>query len=325
MKNYHDQMNDLHFTQTQKSAMVDDLLAASQTAPRRFPRRRTLMIAIAAALILAVTAGAAGILLSPGAVFASLFGSQATQTEIIDQIGHPIGASATADGITITADAIIGDPYHYAIAYTIQRDDGQAIPEGSQRLDDFLLPFTFDKAGIFEFSGRFFDADPSDPSIQYLETVSSDTPFEQGPVTARFENLSTYSWDSTTLIAQGPWELSFDFSYEDASISLPAGQRFLANGMEATLDAVTLSPLAVTVDYSFDHDVNWSFELDESIPFAVTLQDGTTVDMPTLGSRSGTENGKTLCQKDGTFEEIIPLDTIESVTIGDVTIHVTQK
>ena len=77
-------------------------------------------------------AGASGVLKSAVEVFAPIFGGSAAQTEVIDKIGHPIGAGDTDNGVTITADAIIGDAYNAAIVYTIRRDDGTALlPEGT--------------------------------------------------------------------------------------------------------------------------------------------------------------------------------------------------
>lgn len=39
----------------------------------------------------------------------------------------PHRASATSNGVTITADAIMGDTYSYAIVYSIRRDDGSPL------------------------------------------------------------------------------------------------------------------------------------------------------------------------------------------------------
>ena len=64
-------------------------------------------------------------------VFTPLFGGAAAQTEVIDKIGRPIGASDTDNGITITAEAIMGDQYNAVIVYTLTRDDGERfLPEG---------------------------------------------------------------------------------------------------------------------------------------------------------------------------------------------------
>ena len=73
------------------------------------------------------TAGATGILRSAVEVFSPLFGGAPAQTEIIDKIGYPVGASDTDNGVTVTADAVMGDAYNAVIVYTISRDDGTAV------------------------------------------------------------------------------------------------------------------------------------------------------------------------------------------------------
>ena len=47
---------------------------------------------------------------SAAEAFAPIFGGSAAQTEIIDKIGYPIGASDTDHGVTITADASWATP-----------------------------------------------------------------------------------------------------------------------------------------------------------------------------------------------------------------------
>ena len=76
---------------------------------------------ISMALTAEATNGTVSNLLAP------LFGG--AQTEIVDQIGVPIGASASVNGYTLTMDAIIGDRYSVMVAYTLSRDDGRPIPE----------------------------------------------------------------------------------------------------------------------------------------------------------------------------------------------------
>ena len=62
--------------------------------------------------------------------FLEVFGGSAAQTEIIDKIGYPVGASDTDNGVTVTADAVMGDAYNAVIVYTISRDDGtRLLPE----------------------------------------------------------------------------------------------------------------------------------------------------------------------------------------------------
>ena len=79
------------------------------------------VLIVSAALTAEATNGTVSNLLAP------LFGG--AQTEIVDKIGVPIGASTSVNGYTLTADAIIGDRYSVLIAYTLTRDDGQPLPE----------------------------------------------------------------------------------------------------------------------------------------------------------------------------------------------------
>ena len=90
-------------------------------------------------LVLAVGSSAAGLLPEPIDVFSPIFGGAVAQTEIIDKIGHPIGASDSDNGITISADAIMGDQYNAVIVYTISRDDGERILPADKALDSSRL------------------------------------------------------------------------------------------------------------------------------------------------------------------------------------------
>ena len=61
-------------------------------------------------------------------LLAPLYGC--AQTEIVDKIGKPIGASVIVDDYKLTADAIIGDQYSVAIVYSLSRIDGTPLEEG---------------------------------------------------------------------------------------------------------------------------------------------------------------------------------------------------
>ena len=100
-KMYNSALDELRFSEEAKSRMVDRLMAAAEQPEqsvaihhvRRFPRIAA--VGVAAALVLSIGAGATGVFKSASDAFAGVFGPTA-DTEIIDQIGHPIGASDTA-------------------------------------------------------------------------------------------------------------------------------------------------------------------------------------------------------------------------------------
>lgn len=191
-------------------------------------------------------------------------------------------------------------------------------------------------------SAYFYDADPSEPSIQYVEKTTSDVPLEPGTATASFRNLYLMGKDFQDKIpvAEGKWKIRFQFSFPDSSVRLPGGQTFQLNGMEAVLDGVTLSPLSIQVDYTVkeelvwdnqsqengqesEHDWGQAYRFFESLPLSLTLKDGSTVDLTGLGGSIEPETGRTVCRKGGVFEEILDLSTVESVTVAGITLPVT--
>lgn len=345
---YQDAMDGLHFTQDQKRAMVDGLLEAANAAPTRRtirPIRRMALVAAAAALVLTVGAGASGILPPASEVFGDLFGGAPAQTQVVDQIGYPIGASATDNGVTITADAIIGDSYSYAILYSIRRDDGQPLadPEDLQPMVENYLPLLFTEWGAdvghlggTHGSAHFFDADPSDNAIQYVEMMTADKPIRPGVAKVKFQDLRLDTGDGFVTLAEGTWQLKFDFAFEDAMVELPVGQDFTLNGMDATLDTVRISPLSYQVEYTVHSELQWDHESDggrqsehdreqtrkyfDTLPLSIQFKDGTTLDLVGSGGGISPKGGKTYCEKSALFEEILDLDQVESITVADITV-----
>lgn len=335
MKAYRDTMEHLHFTQEQKSQLVDRLMAAAeQPVPRRSRGRvrRMVAVGIAAALVLAVGAGATVVLTPAGDVFSSILGGAPAQTEIIDRIGRPIGASDTQNGVTITADAIVGDTYSYAIVYSIAREDGQPLADDLTANELGYLPLLFQDSGTdvghmggMHGTSYFYDADPSDNSIQFVEMMTADDSIRTGTARASFTDLqlTDENYANPTTLAEGTWNLKFDFAFEDAMVHLNAGQTFHFNGTKAVLNDVQLSPLSFQISYTVQTpNAANSNEYLNTLPVTLLRKDGSTVDL-TLSGGGVRDNGDTVvCQKSDIFSQILPLDEIVSITVGDVTLPV---
>ena len=338
---YKENLDALHFTPEQKASIAARAAeaAATQTAPaRRRPILRTALIAACLAVVLGVTAGATGILKSAAEVFAPIFGGSAAQTEIIDKIGYPIGASDTAGGITITADAVMGDAYNAAIIFTITRDNGTALlPAGTE---DSMLLVRGGGADLNILGGThggswFVDEDPTDNTVQLIQTISADVPINDCTATAEFDDL--WFWDEergeAVPYAEGTWKLRFDVRYEDASVTLGDGETFIQDGMTFTIDSITLSPVAVKVDYTADEEVVWSENESgrqsdedaeqaarymENVEILLTRTDGTVMDLSNSGGSISPQDGTTVCSKSQVFSEIIPMEEMASISVGGV-------
>jgi len=358
-KEYTEAVAGLQFSDEAKARMVQNLLDAQEKAtdnvvamPRGRKRRlpRIAAVGVAAAVVLTVGASATGVLKTASEAFQGVFGPTA-DTEIIDQIGRPVGASDTSGGVTVTADAIIGDKYHYAITYSIVKDDGTAFDiDLTNTVGNGVLPLTFEESdctlsgylGGTHGGSYFFDADPADNAIQYVETREiSDGEVRGHTVRAKFKDLCVYDDEmNRVLLAEGDWSFKFNLDFEDTSVSLPAGQTFDLNGMTATIDEITLSPLALRVDYTVDSEVQWDENAQsgkqsdhdseqmnryfESVQILVNKADGTSLDLSLAGGSISPEGGKTICQKGEIFSEIIPLEDIVSVTVQGIDIPVQQ-
>ena len=353
-REYKNALDELHFSEEAKNRMVERLMErAEQPAPRRVRRfPRIAAVGIAAALVLSIGAGASGVLKSASEVFAGVFGPTA-DTEIIDQIGRPIGASDTSNGVT--ADAILFDGYNYLISYTLEKDDGSAF-DCTKNPDTGLYDLYWKRSdstigrGVDGATGScyFYDENPSDNAIQYVETMSyNDAVQTGGTVKITLGDLCVLNSENgePTTIAKGAWRLKFQLEAGNSAVELPAGQTIEVNGLSASVDKVVISPIGYHVVYTVNGEAKFDTvynEDGEEIPYEsgqepssmrnfwksysakllVTKTDGTVLDFSDFGGSMDPHDGKTVCTRQGTFDTVIPLEDIASVTIGGVSIPI---
>ncbi len=339
---YKETLDALRFTEAQKAEIAARAAAAAAQKSRRTrrPLGRMAVIAAAVAVLLAVGSSAAGILPAPIDVFAPLFGGSVAQTEVIDKIGHPIGASDTDHGITISADAIMGDQYNAVIVYTLTREDGERFLPADQNLNEASLMLGGFGGASWTRGGShggawFVDQDPEDNCVQYVETVTSDVPLTQGTATAEFWDIRLWNPETERdeLLYEGKWKFRFDVNYEDCSLRLGGGETFSQDGLNFTIDEVRVSPIAVKVDYTVDQELvspntesgRESPEMRKSgreflgnVEILLTKTDGTVLDLTASGGSLHPEDGVTVCSKGEVLEEILPLEELESISVGGI-------
>lgn len=372
LDSYTASMDGLHFSDEAKARMAEGLRAAAAAkgaeknvqpkAPaevlimseRRPGRRRTRRWArVAAGLALALVLGgggtvavAAGVLPNPADVLSDVFGGAPAQTELLNEVGRPIGASATSNGVTVTAEAVAGDRFNYAVAYSIEFEDSAAL-EGVEFHEGGTLTYVGDAFlrvdGAMSGGGlaRLYDADPGDNTLQLVQVMGVQTWNDAGIVgrTARFSmsklEIFTDEGEFKTLAA-GDWNLKFEMNYVDTTVDLPASQTTTWQGSDVTIDAVTVSSVGVTVDYTIERqigDIGPSGRLSDEaqakqdavlgLPVTVTFADGTTFDATNANTHAEEQNdGTSAVTKTVTYDRIIAADDILSVIVGDVEIPV---
>lgn len=302
--------------------------AALDAVPAR--RRRPLKLAAVLAAVLALLLGTAGAELADGAVsnlLAPLYGG--AQTELVDSIGHPVGASATNNGYTLTADAVIGDRHNIAVVLTLRRDDGQSLPEGLT-FDDWesnaydLSPF----GGGSGYGSQ--ERDPEHPDrmrLTYQWTLSGPILFRNVQLTARDLTVHDYENMSSQVVAAGEWDLSFTLRYRDATVSVPVDNLTVTGteGDEFEIKKLELSPVGLHIDAAAPNPFfGLGPEDDPSAPVMpgfrvlVRLADGTEVDANrncTMGGGGSSDATTIKTTYDSFFDFPIPFEDIEAVVI----------
>lgn len=317
----------------------------------RHPVRTVARIAAVTAVLAIViggagTAMATGVLPLPSDMLSDIFDGPASQTEIIDRIGRPVGASCSNNGVTVTADAIMGDKDMVTIAYTLTFDDPAALKKLSEPGENGTIAGSVD-GNVYvdgEHGGQgqswLIDKNPNDSSIQYFAQFSVESPGLMGRTVRTHINSLVVPRAGKELpeykkILTGPWDLKFQLNYEDTSVTIPAPKLVNFNGTKATIQEATVSCVGVSVRYNIDrsieHDNNsgkMSQNMEESmdavgnIPLIVTFKDGHVEDAT---SHSGyfankLDNGTTDVHKTWPFSQVCDTDKIASVQIGDTVI-----
>lgn len=365
LDSYKTSLDKLTFDEKAKARMASNLKAAVDAravAPMRMvefpedaggrrPKRRLALVAacLAAALVIGGGGGiavATGVLPNPADVFSDVFGGDPAQTELLNEVGRPIGASATSNGVTVTAEAVVGDRSNYAVAYSIKFDDPVAL-KGIESNEDGTLNYVGDaflRVDGWTADGgsvQLYDADPSDNTLQLVQVMGVQTGDNASIVgrTARFSmsklEICTAEGEFVTL-ASGSWNFKFEMNYKDTTVDLPAGQSAAWQGTGVTINAVAVSSLGVTVDYTIDRPIDdcalpgqvSSEALAEqeaviSLPVIVTFADGTTFDATSANSSTVKQgDGTSAVTKAATYNRIVAVDDIVSVAVGDVEIPV---
>lgn len=317
----------------------------------RHPVRTVARIAAVTAVLAIVIGGAGtamvtGVLPLPSDMLSDIFDGPASQTEIIDRIGRPVGASCSNNGVTVTADAIMGDKDMVTIAYTLTFDDPAALKKLSEPGENGTIAGSVN-GNVYvdgEHGGQgqswLIDKNPNDSSIQYFAQFSVESPGLMGRTVRTHINSLVVPRAGKELpeykkILTGPWDLKFQLNYEDTSVTIPAPKSVNFNGTKATIQEATVSCVGVSVRYNIDrsieHDNNsgkMSQNIEESMdavgnmPLIVTFKDGHVEDAT---SHSGyfankLDNGTTDVHKTWPFSQVCDTDKIASVQIGDTVI-----
>lgn len=247
-------------------------------------------------------------------LLAPLFGG--AQTEIVDNIGVPIGASTTVDGYTLTADAIIGDRYNVAIVYTLSRDDGEPIPD-----DTYFKEWQTNILGGASGGGSLCPVrDDENPNvIHFIESWHRQAPLIGRIVKVSLSNLAIYNEKEDIILSEGKWELTFTLRYDDSSEKLSVKDLYATDevGCKYKVEEILLSPVGLHLDMILYDPVFGQAPLMD-FEVSLLLKDGTLLPLEGGGGGGMTEGDKTMeISYSSMFEIPVPREDIQAIIICD--------
>ena len=329
---YRRELDDMAFSPGEKNELVGRLSRAAAPHRARFPRAAVVAgvaLALGAGVVTAYATGALG---AAADFLLDVFGEDAAQTQAIGDATQPAGASAEAGGLTVSADAVLGDDTHYVIVYSLTPDD-PTLFEGVARSDEGRVLLGFSNIAIPENEGAagggmgayFYDADPDDASVQYVQQCWAQSESGLAGTSAYVKFVDLVALDPETLepvgepLATGTWELEVPLDYESSAIALPVGQTVDFGGAAVTVTELSVSPLGVMISYDLAGTPDTGQEFPQlNLPVFVNFADGTSFDATWVGGFGD----DTHVTKGASFDRIVDVEDIVSVTVSDVTIEV---
>lgn len=179
-------------------------------------------------------------------LFAPLYGY--AQTDIVNKIGQPVGASATVGDYVLTAEAVIGDKYNLAIVYSLTKQNGEV-------LEDDLAFSTYSNSlhrnGGASYS-RVFSEDKTKLSIVEKWTGTDDLMWRRKASVSFSDLIVKDPMDGTRMrtVQEGTWDLQFTLRYEDTSkeVEIKPFSAVDTDGISYQIEKILISPVGIHID-----------------------------------------------------------------------------
>lgn len=283
---------------------------------------KPLVAAVLAVILLAIPVHAELVNGYISNLLAPLYGG--AQTEIADKIGVPIGAETIVGDYKLTADAVIGDRYSFAIVYSLTRVDGKA-------LEPNLCFQSHSNSYRTGSGGGVLSHELSDDglTLYVVEQWTSGSNFLRRNASVCFSNLVKYTGDDYEMIQEGNWNLDFVIRYEDSSkeISVKPFKVTDPSGDQYEIRGIVISPVGIHFDMTspnnYNIDENWmppyvDFEL------SIIMEDDKIIEINdrSMGSRGDYDSTTHEADFGAFFDVPIELDKIKALEICGKTIEV---
>lgn len=259
-------------------------------------------------------------------LLAPLYGG--AQTELVDKIGVPIGAETIVGDYKLSADAVIGDKYNFAIVYSLTRTDGELLEDGLC-FDNYYNSIRFENGSGGGILSHTLSNDKK--TLQIVDQWTSRNMFLNRNAQVSFDCLMRYSEEDQEYhpVQEGNWELQFVIRYEDSmeEILVKPFKVTDKNGNQYEIEKIEISPIGIHFDmatpnnYREDEIISPTFE---NFTLSVVLTDDTIIPINDRNIGSHGNLNDTVLEADfgALFETPIPLENIKALVICDTMIPI---
>jgi len=241
----------------------------------------------------------------------------------------------TKNGVTITVKQTLADSFGVYVLYEM------TVPENIEWNDDIKWEFSFLKVPTSKTDETFVGGVSGSEILEQtgnkrtaLYHIQSTAPFENGEIKLNFADLGYYNVTGDPKastppkiefvpLVEGEWELKWEFNYVDTSKTIEVDKPLSINGSKDTITKIVISPMSVCAFVKGD-DI-----LMSGVRPTVNFKDGSRIayDVNSKGKSFGyylIDEANMIYQNQlyYRFENIINVDDVQSMTIGDVTIPI---
>lgn len=317
---------------TQKQKMLKTILESrkGRIVPfKRATKRVSLTAAIIAVCVLTATTALAIGLGWNEKLMGYLKPSEEQMETLSGAVNMP-EATVTQNGVTITVKQTLADSFGVYVLYEM------TVPEDIELNDDIIWGFSHldvptvktEYAVTAGVSGSEI-LEQTGNTRTVLYHIQKTAPFENGDVEFILIDLKYFKRNDTTgrvepiTLVEGEWDLKWEFNFVDTSKTIEVNKPLSINGSEDTITNVVISPMSVCAFIKGD-DI-----LMSGVQPTVNFKDGSQIayDVNSKGKSFGyylIDEANMIYQNQlyYRFENIINVDDVESITIGDVTIPI---
>jgi hypothetical protein len=254
------------------------------------------------------------------------------QMAALDGAADTPDATVTQNGVTITVKQTLADSFGIYVLYEMTVPENIELSDSIQWMFSHLdVPVgqTDDYVTMGVGSTEILEQSGNTRTVLLHQQFTA--PFENGYIELVFLNLGYYNFPEVPqensapefiTLVEGEWNLKWEFSFEDTGKTIEVNEPVSYNGSENTLTRIVLSPMSVCAYITGDDIVG-------SARPAVNFKDGTQIEFDAKSNNASfgyyLVDEETLLYANHLyyrFENIVDLEDVESITIGDVTVPI---